>query len=142
MSVSFLILMAIAIPAILVSVLLPAALLCDRVNTMSETLPEGLKMALGIDRKYRFSAWDPLLFALILWSAFAPKPTQEIILIVCAAALALHAAVRMRAYLKARHDYSKELTAGVRKGLLIIGVLWGALSFTFAFLAAAFVRAQ
>lgn len=139
MSVPFMVLLAIAIPVVLAGALLPPLLLHDRMKSVSGTFSEGLRKSLAIDREYQFSVRDILIVALLSLSAFAPGHSQEMMASCAAILLAVLAASRCWIYLKARHDFSAELSGDSRRLLLVFGLGAGVLCLVFAGLAASLV---
>lgn len=131
MSVPFLVLLAIAIPAVIAGALLPPLLLHDQMQTASATFPERLRESLGVDREYKFSVWELAIFILLSLSAFTPTHIQEIIAICSSILLAVWAASRSWVYLKARYQFSAELSGDSRRILLIFGL--GAVVFSLVF---------
>jgi hypothetical protein len=100
MSVPFLVLIAIAIPAVIAGALLPPLLLHDQMQTASATFPERLRESLGVDREYKFSVWELVIFIVLSLSAFTNSHIQEIIAICSSILLAVWAASRSWTYLE------------------------------------------
>ena len=136
MSVTFLVVLAIAIPVVLAGALLPPILLQDRMQSLSGSFPEGLRKSLAIDRRYKFSVWDIFVVSLLSFSAFAPSHVQDMMALGGSIFFAAFAASRSWIYLQTRHKFSAELSNDSRRILLAFGLGAAFLCFVFAVLAA------
>jgi hypothetical protein len=139
MSTTLLIVLSIALPVLLAGVLIPSILLFDQMQSLSETFPDGLRHAIGSDKKYQVSAWDYLIILLLPFLAFSPEPIQQMIAIGWAVFLAIYAGIRMHVYLKARNQYFEKLNAASRRILLLFGIGAGFFCVVFTVLSAIFV---
>ena len=132
MNVTATILLALAIPLVLIGLLLPPLYLQNRFQTASGEFPEGLRKVLGMDRRVKVSAWDLFLFLFLLVSPFAPEAMQAWIGVASGIFVAAFAGFRAKAYLSARIEYKENLSPEASRLLLFIGV--GALFFCILFL--------
>jgi hypothetical protein len=132
MNVTATILLALAIPLVLIVLLLPPLFLQNRLQTASGEFPEGLSKALGMDRRVKVSVWDLFLFLFLLVSPFAPEAMQAWIGVASGIFVAAFAGFRAKAYLAARIEYKENLSPQASRLLLYIGV--GALFFCILFL--------
>lgn len=139
MSAAFLVVLAIAIPVILVGVLLPPILLQDRMQSLSGSFPEGLRKSLALDRRYRFSVLDIFVVSLLSLSAFAPSHVQDMMALGGSMFFAVFAAFRSWIYLQARHKFSAQLSTDSRRILFVFGLGAAFLCAVFAVLATSLV---